>query len=438
MTLALMPADAAPLDPERLEDAVLACLFHRPAESYAKCVGVGLSPKHFHGAATRVLYRAFERMAEEGTIALANPLTVETLLRTHRVWERVGYEALDRAILAVPNADAIGFYAQTLMRLHRGPRELQARGEQDAQVGRALQFLDLGAADFLRWPLAPLDDALGGMAPGDVHWVFAHTGSGKTSYVQTMVKHWLSFGFRVFLAGTETTPQRLRVQTACRFLGIDHGQLYKGNLQMREDWPQIRDRLKAELARQRDDAFYERLRLAPYDLLTSDNAAQICEEAHDFKADVCIIDHIDHLDAEGRGGNERGESLAIVKVVNALTKSYGLRTMATSQTNREGKAGNKLRDHYPLTSEMGRHGDHKIQSGTTAVGLRRPIRLEYDKEAMKKARENYANVQDILAPHTMGVNVMKDRNGNMGPDLMLGFWHGEVLSSPDLAKVRAA
>jgi len=437
MSLALIPAGApATLDTTALEEAVLCCLFHDPVAAFGICRAVTLVPKHFRDQERKVLFRVFEKMAEEGTLALANPLTVATLLRAHAVPFREEY--IGELLYVVPDATATGFYAEMLVRATSGPREMVARGEQDAQIGRAVQFLDLEASSFLRWPLAPLDDVLGGLAPGDVHWVFAHTGSGKTSFTQTMVKHWLTFGYRVYSAGLEIPTERLRVQTACRFLNLDHGQLFKGNLQRRPDWPDLRRALKAELERQRDDPMFQRLRLAPYDALTAAVAAQICEEAHDFGADVVLIDHVDHLDADGRGGNERAESLALVKVINALTKSYGLRTICTSQTNREGKAGNKLRDHYPLTSEMGRYGDHKIQSGTTAIGLRRPIKPDYDKAAMKEARQNYTAVLDVLAPHTIAANVLKDRHGNLGPDIWMGFWQGEVVATPALAKTRAA
>ena len=431
--LALVPSgEHAPLDTHAWEQAVLGSLLLNHAASLAVCRGVKLHPAHFSADAHRVLYRAFEVMADEGTTA--DPQSLVIFLQVHDALQRAGgLEQISDLLSAVPTHTNVGYYAEMLVRAAKGPAEMVAQGEQESQVGEALRFLQLGADDFVRWPLAPLEQALGGIAPGTMHVFVAHTGTGKTSLCETLKKHWLMAGLRVYGAGLELAPYQLRAQLACRFLGLDHGDLFKGRLQKRPDWPAVREQLHTEIKRQRSDPFFARLRLAPFERLSMQTAADICTRAAEFSADVVMIDHLDHLDSSARGGNDRAESMAALQVIEALTKSYGLRTIMTSQTNREGKSANRLRDHYPITSEMVRYGDHKINASTTFCGLRRPLKAGIEKTEMAAARANYEKVREILAPNTMAVNVMKDRNGDsVGEDIRLGFFRGEVFDDPGL------
>lgn len=429
--LSLVPTGPVAVDTASWEEAILGALLidHRPA--LADCRATGLKAEHFSTDRNRVLFRAFEVMADQGH--LADPMSLMIFLESRGTLARVGGpDTLQGLIAAVPTAANVRYYAAMLVRAATVPTEMVAQGEQEQQVGEALRFLALGADDFLRWPLAPLDKALGGIMPGTMHVFVAHTGTGKTSLCETLKKLWLMAGRKVYGAGLEMAPYQLRTQLACRFLGLDHGELFRGNLQRDPRWPEIREKLLAEVHRQRTEADYQRVRLAPFERLTAKIAASICERADAFGADVVLIDHLDHLDAIERGSNYQ-ESLAVMQVIEALTKSYGLRMILTSQTNKEGKSGNRLRDHYPITSEMVRYGDHKINAATTFSGLRRPIKPDVTKPEMAAARADYDKVREILLPHTMAVNVLKDRYGTaLGEDIRLGFWRGEVLDDPGL------
>lgn len=415
-----------------LERAVLAAILTDAPFALGECRAVGLHARHFGERAHQLVYRAFERLDAQG-LAI-DPPTLAKFLADHNALAEAGGTAFIAELLdEIPTTANVRSHARLVRQATAGPAEARRQGEQDAQVGEALAFLDLGAGAFLRYPFAALDASLGGIAPGRPHWFCAHSGTGKTSLVNTLAKHWaLTEGKRVMVAGLELEPKELRLSMACRVLGVDHGELFKGNLQRTAQWADTRAQLVAELHRQRtEDAYREHLRFAPFERLTAENTRAICEEAAAWNADVVFIDHVDHMDTVHNGGRERAESLAIVQVLNSLVKSYGLRCIATSQTNREGKANNPLRDHYPLSSEMVRHGDHKLQEAGAFCGLRRPIRKDVEKEALSDARHDRAKIPEILAPHTMAVNVMKDRYGHAtGEDLWLGFWRGEVLDDP--------
>lgn len=429
MSLALVrPADDA-------EAAVLAALLvaDDPRAALAAARTAGLEARHFSAERHRLLYRAAERLLDGGSPL--DPITLTAFLDGHRVLARAGgREYIGELFGVVPTAANIAYHAEIVVRQHDAPHEAEAAHERAAQVAEADRFLDLGASDFVRWPWPALDAALGGMAPGKVHWMAAMSGAGKTSLAMSAVKHWMAQGLKVYVAGLELAAYELRTQLACRVLGIDHGEVFKGNLQGQPSWPALRAQLKAEIQKQTTDPAYQTVRLAPFAMLTADVTGAICERASAWRADVVVIDHADHLDATARGGHERAESLAIVKTLNTLAAAFGLRVFVTSQVNREGRANNRLRDHYPLTAEMVRHGDHKLMSSTTFFGARRPFKHDVGKDEKAAAHADYAKVREILAPYTMGVNILKDRNGNaLGEDIRLGFWRGQVYDSPDAA-----
>jgi replicative DNA helicase len=417
------------------EQAVVAALLiSEPEEggriALSRARETGIEARHFGDERHKLLYRAAERLLDAGKTC--DPITLRAFLVEHSVEERAGgMDYLRDLLFAIPTAANVKYHAEIVVRSHEEPHEVQATGERDAQIGEAERFLGLGASDFVRWPWPALDSVLGGMAPGKVHWMAAMSGAGKTSLAMSAAKHWMGKGLKVYVAGLELAPYELRTQLACRVIGVDHGELFKGNLQNHPNWQAIRETLKQEIRSQARSKFYANVRLAPFDMLTADVTATLCERAAAWRADILIIDHADHLDAGARGGHERAESLAIVKTLNSVAKALGLRVFATSQVNREGRANNRLRDHYPLSSEMVRHGDHKLMSSTTFFGARRPLRHDVTREEKAAAQADFAKVREILAPDTMAVNILKDRNGNaLGEDIRLGFWRGEVFASP--------
>lgn len=418
-----------------LEAAVLSALLTDVAFAMPECVGAGLKHSDFADRRHQLVYGAIQRM--HAAALKVDALTVSAWLDRHHCLEAVGgKDYLAYLLDASPSVNNVRSHAAMVRQAKRGTSDAVARAEQDVQVGEALAFLDLNADAFLRYPFTALDRALGGLAPGRPHWFAAHTGTGKSSLVNTLAKHWgIVEHKRCAIAGLEAAANELRTMLACRVLGIDHGELFKGNLQRLSGWADLRAVLKAEIARQRtDDAYTEHFRFSPFERLTADNTRAICEQAAEWGADVLFIDHVDHMDTTHNGGRERAESLAIVQVLNALTKSYGLRAIVTSQTNREGKAANPMRDHYPLGGEMIRHGDHKMQEAGAFCGLRRPIKRDVTTDELSDARRDRSKIPGILAPNTMAVNVMKDRYGHAaGDDIWLGFWRGEVCDDPGSA-----
>jgi KaiC/GvpD/RAD55 family RecA-like ATPase len=416
------------------ERAVLAACLMAPTDSLAACRDVGLSADDFEADGHRVLFRAMLALVRIGRTP--DPITLGAFLEQHGVLDRAGgRDAIGALLQEIPTAANVRYHADLVRRAGRARRGRDDRREQDvqlAQVGDALAFLDLEADAFFRFPWEPLDRVVGGIHPGALAFVAGHPGGGKTSFLLTLELRLLAQGKRVYYAGLESRPNILRTQVACRVLGVDHGDVLAGNAQRRADWPEVRAKLKAEIERQRDlDGVYGRLRFAPQTHIGTGESAAIMAEAADWGADVVVVDHIDHVTADAKGG-PYAESRQVVQVLDTLTKHHGLVTLASTQTNFEGRSADPYRNHRPIQEQHVYMGGHKNQVSHLTLGVYRPIEGgTVPKDLDKLIREGAKPITDALAPHTTAVNVMKSRVLGEGKHqiVTLGFWRGEVLDA---------
>ena len=430
MTLALVPNFDH--DAER---AVLGAILMAPEASLAACTAVKLQSDHFEADAHRVLFRAIRAL--EATGAAVDPVTLAAFLERHSVLPRVGgREFLGDLLHEIPTAANVRYHADLVRRAAKARSGRDDRAEVDiqaAQVGEAQSFLDLGADAFLRLPWPRLDAELGGTMPGTLSFLAGHPGGGKTSFLLTLMLRLLAQGKRIYYAGLESRPNILRTQVACRVLGIDHGQVLAGNAQRDADWPDVRGRLLDQLERQRDaDGVFARLRFAPYPHVDTAAACRIMAEAADWGADLVVIDHIDHVTAEAKGGLFQ-ESRHVVQVFDTLSKEHGLKTLASTQTNWTGRSADPYRNHRPIQEEHLYMGGHKVHVAHWIIGVYRPlVQLEaggIPKDLDKAIRSGARPITDALAKQTVAVNVLKSRILGEGRHAIvpLGFWRGEVL-----------
>lgn len=417
------------------ERAVVAACLLDPRLALPACRAAKLEVAHFADAQLRVLFRAIAAL--DATGSAVDPVTLGGFLERHGVLARAGGRELLGALLQeIPTAANARYYADLVRRAAKARAGRDERVEEDrqrVQVGEAQAFLALEADAFLRLPWPALDGVLGGTMPGTLSFVAGHPGGGKTSVLLTLMDRLLRAGKRVYYAGLESRPNVLRTQVACRRLGIDHGAVLAGNAQREADWPVTRERLVAELERQRDaDGEYQGLRFAPHPHVDTAAACAIMAEAADFGADLVVVDHIDHITAEGSRGLFQ-ESRAVVSALDTLSKAHGLKTIASTQTNWTGRSADPFRNHRPIQEEHLYMGGHKLHVAHWCLGVYRPIaHLQgggIPKDLKLAITSGKRPITDALAQHTIAVNVLKSRVLGDGKHAIvtLGFWRGAVL-----------
>lgn len=326
-------------------------------------------------------------------------------------------------------------YAVRLVQLDDEPVHPVVRASD--QVSEALTDLHRHPDGFLHWPWRSLDTLVGGMAPGEVHYVCAFSGIGKTTLVSSVTNAWLDAGKTVVALPLETPPKRWRTYLACQRLGVHPGDAFSGELRARND--PVLPALEAELRSQYKQPTCDRLHVEGLASLTLPAFVRACREAVAFGADVVIVDHIDQLTA-GDGTNLYAESVKVNQAAVQVAQEHGLVLLLTSQLNTDAVRGpDHLAAYAPPRESYVKFGAHKREIASSMVGLFRPLQQPLpheDHEAWKKlvhrARAGDVEPREVLMPNTMGVVLMKDRNyGRHGAKALLRVVNGKVEELPE-------
>jgi KaiC/GvpD/RAD55 family RecA-like ATPase len=306
----------------------------------------------------------------------------------------------------------------------------------DRQTAQALEELYRPAEDYLRWPFPELDELTGPLgAGGDIWFVAAFSGSGKTTFIASCILAWMAEGKRVYAMPLEIEANRFRTYLACMRCEVNPGAVISGEAKLWPDWPAMRDRIAKE---------YRALKSEASSVMVSDLSAidvkgldQGLAEAKGFGADVVIIDHIDHISG-GDSSSPAAESARVNHAALEIAKANNMLLVFTSQLNLDALKGNrdKLAKYAPPTVNQLWLPGKKLHVATGIVGLHRKVRdcgpnetADEYAQALKAARDGSAEPQTVLDPHVMGVNAMKLRNkgGNEGRRVYLGFESGRVV-----------
>lgn len=412
-----------------LEQAVLSALLSDPVFAIAQVAEVGLGKAHFHDPRHQLLYSAIRRVQLEG--AAVDPISVERWLTQRGKFDAAGGRDYLAWILdAAPTASNVRSHALMLVRDGRGAREGLREASQDAQVGEALAQLELPASAYLSWTYPALDEMLGPIPPATINFLCAASGQGKTAFLLSLMCRLHAAKRRIYYAGLESKPLILRTQWACRVLGYDPGEVLSGRYHARADAASMRAKLKAEIERQRDDPAFRTVRFDPHAEMNIAAMIEALTEAHEFNADLVVIDHVDHVGG-GDGSNFYAESRGVHRVLKTLVEKFGLRTMIASQLNNTGLAADPLLNHRPVRDDRVFMGGHKRQLADLMLGFYRPLK-DLTKADKARFRDDKISKDELIES---GVNVMQCMKHRLdgkreGQRVRLGFLKGEILDSP--------
>jgi KaiC/GvpD/RAD55 family RecA-like ATPase len=320
------------------------------------------------------------------------------------------------------------------------------------QTQEATQRLNLPPEAFVHWPWADLDTLVGPMAPGEVHYVLAFSGRGKTTFVTSLVDALLHGGVPLSIAPLEITPDTWRIWLACFRAGVVPGDALQGHLIRAEragdlQAAEARRAIKRELAALTDlsQPWHERLFVSDCRSLTPTLAERLCDEAADFGAKLLVVDHGDHI----------AESRDVMAMVTGVHKGLlrgaqrnNLAVLVTSQCNQDVTKGDGLMSYMPPQESHVKFGGIKREVCTTMLGLFRPLRGRAPGEAprtegtrrvdpyieqLRAVRKRLAQAHTVLLPNVTGIDVMKHRHrGSVeGHQCHLGYEHGRNVPLSD-------
>lgn len=304
--------------------------------------------------------------------------------------------------------------------------------EAENQIDRAERYLDLTHDHFLQWPWKALHDAVGGMAPGTVHYIVCPSKGGKTTLSLSATRLWCQQGKKILYGGFEMKAETLRTMFAAQDCGLDAGDVVSGAWLDWEDYGYHRQRMVEAYAAQRKPGhWYQNLRFTSFEHVGPTQVQEMMDMAKDWGADACIYDHVDELEGEPRQ-TDFAVSVASNKLILKLTKRHDLKTIITSQTNNTGKSHDRWRDHKPLRDEIVRFGDIKKQVATTMIGFNRPIKPGLTKEEKERVEHGDLDIAECLMVGANRFNVMASRTygKNIGRSGYLGWERGRIVDAP--------
>ncbi len=292
-------------------------------------------------------------------------------------------------------------------------RKLKAIAQTDAIIESSDQSVDARQAlarppeAYLHLPFTDLDGLVGGMAPGDIWFVAAFSGNGKTSLLMSLVLRLLLAGRTVYYMGLESRPHILRTQLACLRLGYDVGEVLSGAAKSWTMWDSIRAELVSDLRQQSELRDGYRFLVNGQAAINASGLGAAMHDAAMNKADLVIIDHIDHLQLDS--GNAYEQSRRVTQQLLDLAHANQLRMLIATQLNNEAAKGDRLAIYQPPQPHHVYMGAHKRMIATGMLGLFRPTRPNLSKEEMTAVRNGILEPGTILEANTMGVVCMKHR-----------------------------
>lgn len=302
------------------------------------------------------------------------------------------------------------------------------------QVTEAVMALDRHPATFVRWPFVELDALTGPMAPGNVWFVVASSGGGKTTFIASVVDLWRIGGRKVYVMPLETRPYEFRTYLACVATGVHPGDALSGNLRTLPDGEAKRAMLASELRQQIQPPYVDRVMVSGQRAINLRGLEAGLREAKAFGADVVIVDHIDHIEG-GDGSNLYAEAKAVNDGALRMAQDNSMLLVFTSQLNQAAGRADYLAKFMPPRPDHVAFGSLKERNATGMIGLFRPLRKQRPNETeddfvktLRAARAGRGEVSDLLEPNTMGIVAMKLRNygARVGQKSYLHVEHGRA------------
>ena len=335
------------------------------------------------------------------------------------------------------------------------------------QVAQALQSIR-SSNGFIRWPYATLDAVAGPIPLGQVVYVVAGTGIGKTTLSVDVVRRWITgepmtdptnvkqYVTRptgVTVLPLETSPEDWRKALAANMVGINHGDVFEmvasfheGDASMEPSILLVEAALKAQVS---DPMLMKFLHVIEDETVTTENLGRAfaIAKAHGHK--ILVIDHIDQVgdDPDPLSGRKATGIEAVEKVNNAVlhyARAYQMVAVCMSQANMsvQGDGTNPLMRFRPLELKHVMYNSFKVKNAAQILGVYRPLRPDVTRDDFRLAREGAIDPMEVLDGSRMGLNALKlrHRGKNEQMKVQLVYTEGRVrdLTAQEMAETQIA
>lgn len=302
-------------------------------------------------------------------------------------------------------------------------------GQADDRVTRAFGKLTLDPRAARRFRFRP--DALHSIArflvPGQLWIVAAGTGIGKTTFLLSVADDFILGGAKVAYLGLEMEDDELATAFACLRARVPRWVAVENAWSERPDGEAQYQNVLRHLQAQSLDPLVNHLKFLPQRYITPAILVEAAAEAHDWGADILIVDHINHVETEGYA-----DFAKLVKLSKRIAERYDLVNISAAQINRDAvRGGHRLTRWGPMQLHHIQGGGVIEQNAVVVLNPYRPLVTGTDettqrliKAAMKGDIEDTA----VLQQDRMGVAILKHRpRGDLvGQRTVLRFESGKL------------
>jgi KaiC/GvpD/RAD55 family RecA-like ATPase len=296
------------------------------------------------------------------------------------------------------------------------------------EIGGAIGDLERPASDYTRFPWPSLAGLVGGMPGGEICFVGAFSGHGKTTFLSTLTDEvYTQRSGRVYYMGLESRPKTLRTHWACKRLGLDAGDILSGEFLKLPNANAVREQVIEELKSQGSGEKLERVKFCPTQFVSDRNLFEKAEEAADFGATIFVVDHVDHIEGQG---NAYEHSVKVSRALLTIAQKHGFLVLPSTQFNNDAVRGSRVMVHTAPQPQFVKNGAHKRDVATWFLGLYKPLKISgVESKALDRFNQTGQGYEQVVEQNCMAVSAMKHRlyGAREGQRTLLAVKNGRVM-----------
>jgi KaiC/GvpD/RAD55 family RecA-like ATPase len=305
------------------------------------------------------------------------------------------------------------------------------------QFTRARTEIFTPPAVVVEFPYASLHREVDRLTSGQLVFVMANTGQGKTTFLLDVQDRWAEAGVKIDYLGTEQEPFELITKWACLRVDVHPGVAISKSWDAHPQGAEWQERVRQEIHRI-EQLYGEQVKFSPDKFITLAKIEQAAKRAHERGGHVLFVDHIDRVDIGPKA--EVGDLTQLVRRLKELGRDYKLLMVVASQMNREARKMDRLGAYRAPQLHQMQGSAAKEHEADVALGLWRPLRQQLPGETAKEfaatmaaAKAGHIQVSDVTERNTMAVVLLKhrifgERDGNR---CKLHVRHGRLSDIPE-------
>ena len=274
------------------------------------------------------------------------------------------------------------------------------------QATDALLLLEGDFANEVQWPWRTLTDVVGPPLAGELWFVAARPGCGKTTFMMNVMQDHVKHERPLLYVGMEMPPDRLRLQWAAWACGLDYAKV------ARKQWDLLpsdaRDRLTQHIRWQVSPEISKLVTFADDERVTMRSLQGWIDKTRATGLQTVIVDHLHRMSWKGGSKDVTGEMAEGVVGLKSYAKQFGIRMLVAAQLRRR-MAGDLLDDYMPPSASEIKQTGATEQEADSILLLHRALKPGVTNGDLMKVRMGQKEIAEVREENVMKVRVGKCR-----------------------------